>query len=263
MGVLNVTPDSFADGGLYADPVLAAARAREIAAEGADLLDIGAESSRPGSYGITAEEELRRLVPVLDALRGNYPLPISVDTSKAEVAQAALERGASLINDITSLQKDPRIGALVADSGAGIVLMHMRGTPADMQRLPPSEDILEELMLWAGEAVERAKRSGIPCDRIVLDPGIGFGKTADQNIVILRNLDRLASLGFPVLVGTSRKSFVGAILNKPPADRIWGTGATVAASIMFGAHAVRVHDVAAMRDLVRVMDVIVAERPAE
>jgi dihydropteroate synthase len=234
-----------------------------MAAEGADILDIGAESSRPGSCGITIEEELSRLLPVLDALPRDFPLPISVDTSKAEVAQEALRRGASLINDITSLQKDPCIGALVAASGAAIVLMHMRGTPADMQQLPPSADILGELMRWAGEAVERAKRSGVPCDRILLDPGIGFGKTADQNIVILRNLDRLASLGFPVLVGTSRKSFIGAILNKPAADRIWGTGATVAASIMFGAHVVRVHDVAAMRDIARVMDVIVAERPAE
>jgi dihydropteroate synthase len=241
----------------------AAARALEIAAEGADIIDIGAESSRPGSCGITVEEELGRLVPVLDALPSDYPLPISVDTSRAEVAQAALERGAALINDITSLQRDPRIGALVAESGAGIVLMHMRGTPADMHRLPPSADIMAELVRWAGEAVERAERSGVPCDRILLDPGIGFGKTADQNIVILRNLDHLASSGFPVLVGTSRKSFIGAILNKPPADRIWGTGATVAASILFGAHVVRVHDVAAMRDIARVMDVIVAERPAE
>lgn len=263
IGVLNITPDSFYEGSRFPEPPAAIARAGAMTAEGADILDIGAESTRPGSRGISAEEELRRLVPVLDALRQNCPLPISVDTSKAEVAAAALECGAALINDISSLQNDPRIGELVASSGAGLILMHMRGTPADMQLLPPSPDIMGELERWAEAAVERAKRSGVSCDRIILDPGIGFGKTAKQNIEILRNLNRVASFGYPVLVGTSRKSFIGAILSKPPADRIWGSAAAVAASIAFGAHMVRVHDVAEMRDIARVMDAVVAWRPAE
>jgi len=263
MGVLNITPDSFYEGSRFAEPSAAVARAAEMVAEGADILDIGAESTRPGSRGISAAEELQRLVPVLDALRQSCPLPISVDTSKAEVAQAALERGASLINDVTSLQNDPRLGELVALSEAGLILMHMRGTPANMHLLPPSPDIMGELERWAETAVERAKRSGVSCDRIILDPGIGFGKSAAQNIEILRNLDRVASFGYPVLLGTSRKSFIGAILNKSPADRIWGSGAAVAASIVFGAHMVRVHDVAAMRDIARVMDVLVAGRPVE
>jgi dihydropteroate synthase len=261
MGVLNITPDSFYEGSRFPEPSVAVARAAEMVAEGADFLDIGAESTRPGSQGISAGEELRRLVPVLDAIRESCTLPISVDTSKAEVARAALERGAALINDVTSLLNDPRLGEVAASFGAGLILMHMRGTPADMHLLPPSPDIMGELERWAETAVERAKRSGVSCDRIFLDPGIGFGKSAEQNIEILRNLDRVASFGYPVLVGTSRKSFIGAILNKSPADRIWGSGAAVAASIVFGAHMVRVHDVAAMRDLARVMDVIVGGRP--
>jgi dihydropteroate synthase len=263
MGVLNLTPDSFYEGSRFPQPSMAVARAEGMVAEGADIIDIGAESTRPGSQGIDSGEELRRLVPVLDALRQNCPLPISVDTSKAEVAEAALERGAAMINDVTSLQKDPRLGELVGSSGAGLILMHMRGTPANMHLLPPSSDIMGELEAWAETAVERAKRSGVSCDRIILDPGIGFGKSAEQNVEILRNLNRLASFGYPVLVGTSRKSFIGAILNKSPEDRMWGSGAAVAASIVFGAHMVRVHDVGAMRDIARVMDVIVAGRPVE
>ncbi len=261
MGVLNVTPDSFYEGSRFPDHSAAVARAVEIVAEGADILDIGAESTRPGSQGISAGEELRRLVPVLDAIRESCRLPVSVDTAKAQVARAALERGAALINDVTSLQNDPQLGEVVASYGACLILMHMRGTPATMHLMPPSPDIMGELESWAEAAVERAKRSGVSCDRIVLDPGIGFGKSAEQNIEILRNLDRVASFGYPVLIGTSRKSFIGAILKKSPADRIWGSGAAVAASIVFGAHMVRVHDVAAMRDLARVMDVIIAGRP--
>ncbi len=263
MGILNVTPDSFYDGSRFPDPVAAAARAHRIAEEGADILDVGAESTRPGSRGISAEEELRRILPVLEALGESYPLPVSVDTSKAAVARRALECGASIINDVTSLQSDPEVGRLVAAFGAGIVLMNMRGTPATMQQIPPSSDIIRELEEWVTAAVERAEGCGISCDRIMIDPGIGFGKSADQNIEILRNLGRLASFGLPVLVGASRKSFIGAILKNSAADRIWATGATVAASIMLGAHVVRVHDVAEMRDISRVADAIVAERPLE
>lgn len=259
MGILNVTPDSFSDAGRYFSPDAAVERAWRIAEEGADILDIGGESTRPGSSSVGAEEEMKRVMPVLEALArsGKYPIPVSVDTSKAEVARAALERGASIINDVTSLQKDPAIGREAARHRAGLILMHMRGEPKNMQTLPPSPDILGDLDIWARQAVSRAQNAGVPSDSIVLDPGIGFGKTADQNIEILRNLDRLASAGFPILVGTSRKSFIGSIVKKPAAELVLGTGATVAASIIFGAHLVRVHDVAAMREIADVTDAIV------
>jgi len=259
MGILNVTPDSFSDQGLYFAPEAAVDRAWQIAGEGADILDIGGESTRPGSLGVSAEEESRRVMPILEALANGtrYPIPISVDTSKAEVARAALERGACIINDITSLQRDPALGLEAAKHRAGVVLMHMRGTPANMQSIAPSTDILGDIDIWAKEAVARAQAAGIPSDRIVLDPGIGFGKTADQNLEIIANLHRLAEAGFPILMGTSRKSFIGAIAKKPAGERVLGTGATVAASIIYGAHMVRVHDVAAIREIADVTDAIV------
>ena len=186
-----------------------------------------------------------------------YPIPISIDTSNAEVARAVLQNGASIINDVTSFRKDPRIGREAADFNAAVVLMHMRGTPVNMQTLPPSPDILGEIEVWAQEAVARAETSGVSSDKIILDPGIGFGKTAAQNFEILRNLDRLCAAGFPILVGTSRKSFIGSTVNKPAGELVLGTGATVAASIVLGAHIVRVHDVAAMREIADVADAIV------
>jgi dihydropteroate synthase len=257
MGILNATPDSFSDRGRYFERNAAVERAWEMAEEGADILDIGGESTRPGSAGVGAQEELDRVLPILDALGGRYPLPISIDTSKAEVAEAALERGASIINDITSLQKDSRIGLAAAKYKAAMVLMHMRGEPNNMQSLPPSPDILSEIDIWAKDAVARAQNSGVSSEYIMLDPGIGFGKTAAQNLEIIRNLNRLACAGFPILMGTSRKSFIGHILNKPANERILGTGATVAASILFGAHVVRVHDVSAMREVADVTDAII------
>jgi dihydropteroate synthase len=259
MGILNITPDSFSDKGRYFDPEAAIDRAWQIAEEGADILDIGGESTRPGSLGVSAEEELRRVLPTLEALaKGKkFPIPISVDTSKAEVAGAAMERGVSIINDITSLQRDPAIGFEAAKHQAVLILMHMRGTPADMQSIPPSTDILADIETWAREAIARAQSSGIALDKIVLDPGIGFGKTASQNMAIIGNLDRLASAGFPILIGTSRKSFIGSILKKPANELVFGTGATVAASIIYGAHMVRVHDVAAIREVADVTDAIV------
>lgn len=263
MGVLNVTPDSFSDGGLFFETARAVERAWRIAEEGADILDIGGESARPGSSGVNAEEELRRVVPVLDALAGEYPLPISIDTSKSEVGRAALERGAALVNDITALEKDPALGEAAASFKAGVILMHMRGEPRTMQEMPPSPDILGELEEWAGKAVTRARVLGVTDDTIILDPGIGFGKTASQNLEILRHLDRLAAAGFPVMVGTSRKSFIGKILSDPTADRSWGSAAAAAASILFGAHIVRVHDVAATRDVARVADALLNERVSE
>jgi len=263
MGVLNVTPDSFSDGGLYLDPAAAIERAWRIAEQGADILDIGGESTRPGAEPVDAAEELARVLPVLDGLRTDYPLPVSIDTSRAEVARAALERGAAIVNDVTALRRDPGVGAEVASFGAALVLMHMRGTPRKMQRLPPSPDILAEIESWTEEAIERARSGGVSSDKLILDPGIGFGKTVRQNLEILRNLDRLAAAGFPLLIGTSRKSFIGSILRDEQAGRVWGTAATVAASIILGAHIVRVHDVAEMRDVVRTADAIVDTSFAE
>jgi dihydropteroate synthase len=263
MGILNVTPDSFSDGGAFFAPARAVERARCIAAEGADILDIGGESTRPGSPGVGAEEELRRVLPVLEALRDDYPLPVSIDTSKSEVGRAALERGAAVVNDVTAFEKDPALGEAAAAFGAGVILMHMRGNPATMQQLPPSNDILGEIEEWADRAVARAQSLGVSKERIILDPGIGFGKTADQNLEILRNLHRLEAAGCPILVGTSRKSFIAKILADPQADRIWGTAATVVASILSGAHIVRVHDVAPMRDVARVTDALLNEKAGE
>jgi dihydropteroate synthase len=264
MGILNVTPDSFSDKGRYFAPQEAIDRAWQIAEEGADILDIGGESTRPGSQSVTAVEELRRVIPILEALSAGrkYPIPISIDTSKLEVARVTLECGASIINDIASLQKDLGIGSEVAKHKAALVLMHMRGEPSNMQTIAPSADILADIEIWAKEAVARAQNSGVSSDRIVLDPGIGFGKTATQNLEILRNLERLAAAGFPILVGTSRKSFIGAILKKPANELVLGTGATVAASIIYGAHIVRVHDVAAIRQVADVTDAIVKAKSA-
>lgn len=259
MGILNVTPDSFSDKGQYLDPAAAVERAWQIAEEGADILDIGGESTRPGSQEVDAAEEMRRVIPILEALasEAKYPIPISVDTWKAPVARAALQSGAAIINDVTSLGKDPETGIEAARCGAAMILMHMRGEPGTMQSLPPSADILGDLQIWAKEAVARAESCGVSSDKIVLDPGIGFGKTAAQNFAILRHLDSLSAAGFPLLIGTSRKSFIGSVIKKPAKELVFGTGATVAASIIFGAHIVRVHDVAAMREIADVTDVIV------
>lgn len=265
MGILNVTPDSFSDKGLFWEPKAAVDRAWQIADEGADILDIGGESTRPGSVGVGTDEELRRVLPILESLASGrrYPIPISVDTSKSEVAKAALASGATIINDITSLKKDPGTGVESARHRAALVLMHMRGEPNNMQSIPPSPDILRDVEVWAKEAVARAQACGVSSDQIVLDPGIGFGKTAAQNFELLRNLDRLADTGFPVLVGTSRKSFIGSIVRKPAGSLILGTCATVAASIILGAHIVRVHDVAAIREIADVTDAIAGARKQE
>ena len=256
MGVLNVTPDSFSEGGTYADPARAIERAWQIADEGADILDIGGESTRPGSRGVSAREELDRVMPVMEAIAGKYPIPISIDTSKSEVARAALAAGAALVNDITALAKDAALAEAAGSCGAAVILMHMRGTPETMQKLPPSTDILGEIENWADAAVARAQQAGIDGDRIILDPGIGFGKTVEQNLEIIRGLPRLARTGFPLLIGTSRKSFIGRVLGDMDSDRIWGTAASVAAAILGRAHIVRVHDVAAMRDVARLADAI-------
>ena len=258
MGILNITPDSFSDGGRFLKVQDAVTRAWEIAEEGADILDVGAESTRPGSAGVSLKEELARVLPVLEKLAGSYPIPISIDTSKADVAAAAMDLGAAIVNDVSALKKDSRMAEMTAHYKAGLILMHMRGDPQNMQALPMSPDILAELEEWADLATDRAMRNGISRDQLILDPGIGFGKSANQNLEILRNLNRLTGVGFPVLVGTSRKSFIGAIAKTPVQDRTWGTSATVAASIVFGAHMVRVHDVSAMRQVAMMTDAILS-----
>jgi dihydropteroate synthase len=260
MGILNVTPDSFSDGGRYRDPDRAVARAWQMVDEGADIVDVGGESTRPGSEQVDADQELERVRPVLDALsRNRFPLPISIDTSKYEVARAALERGAAIVNDVTSLRSDPRLGPLVASCDAALILMHMRGEPRTMHLIPRSPDVRADLSAWAHEAVAAAEKSGVSSRKIILDPGIGFGKSARQNLEIIRHLQELASAGRPVLVGPSRKSFIGTILKDVDPDRIWGTSASVAASVIFGAHIVRVHDVAAMRAVARMTDAVMNE----
>ena len=257
MGVLNVTPDSFSDGGLYLDAEAAVARALEIERAGADILDIGGESTRPGSEGISAEEELRRVVPVLEKLRGRLEIPISVDTSKAEVAEAAAAAGAEILNDVTALRRDPRLADVARRRKLPLILMHMRGEPRTMQKLPFARDVMRDVANGLRRAIGVARRAGLPKAQLILDPGIGFGKSYPQNYELLGRLPELARLGFPLLVGTSRKSFIGRALGGfPEASRVWGTAATVAASVLGGAHIVRVHDVAEMVQVVRVADAV-------
>ncbi len=257
MGVLNVTPDSFSDGGEFLSVGDAVARAMAIEKSGADILDIGGESTRPGSSGVTAAVELERILPVIAALRGQLKVPISVDTSKSEVAEAALRAGAEIINDVTGLRNDPRIAAVAKRAKVPLILMHMRGDPATMQQRPFARDVIADVKTGLRRSVAIARRAGVAKSQIVLDPGIGFGKSRQQNCELIAQLDQIAKLGFPILLGTSRKSFIGKILGDAvSSDRIWGTAATVAASVLSGAHIVRVHDVAEMAQVVRVTDAI-------
>jgi dihydropteroate synthase len=258
MGVLNVTPDSFSDGGAFADPARAVAHALALEAAGADIIDVGGESSRPGSDPVAPEEETRRVVPVVRELAGLLRVPISIDTTRASTAHAAIEAGASIVNDISALRFDPEIAGVAARAGAGLVLMHMRGDPKTMQTLAPSADILEEVEGQLLEAMTVAEEHGVPFESIVLDPGIGFGKTVDQNVELIARLGRLARLDRPVLVGTSRKSFLGKLTGRDTAERLPATVASVAAAVLRGAHIVRVHDVAEAVDAVRVADAILA-----
>jgi len=261
MGVLNVTPDSFSDGGKFLDVKRAVQHALAMQRDGADVIDIGAESTRPGSLEISTAEELRRLLPVLEALRGKLKIPISVDTQKAAVAEIALGAGAEIINDISGLRSDPRLAEVAAKHGASLILMHMRGTPRTMQRGPFAREVLKDVASGLRKSIATARKHGVPRSRIVIDPGIGFGKSYTQNYELLAKLPELAKLGYPLMVGTSRKGFLGATLAKhgkpaPAEERIWGTAATVAASILNGAHIVRVHDVAEMSQVARVADAL-------
>lgn len=261
MGVLNVTPDSFSDGGKFLHPEAAVERALAMEREGADIVDVGGESSRPGSKPLRADEEQDRILPVLRMLRGKLKIPISVDTRKAEVAQAAISAGAEIVNDISALRFDSQLADLVARRRTGIILMHMRGKPQMMQKGPFAPDVMRDVTKSLREALRRAKRAGIERSQILLDPGIGFGKNYRQNFEILARLPELGHLRYPVVVGTSRKAFIGAALGDAPAEqRVWGTAATVAASIFAGAHIVRVHDVKEMVQVAKVADRIAAAR---
>ena len=265
MGVLNVTPDSFSDGGKFIGAARAIEHALAMEAAGADLVDIGGESTRPGSAGISAKEELARISPVLQGLRGVLKIPISIDTQKAEVAEAALDAGAELINDISGLKNDPRIAEVAARRGVPLILMHSRGKPRTMQKAPFARDVMKDVLEGLRESVRVARKARVAKSQIILDPGIGFGKSFAQNYELLQNLPQLAKLGYPLLVGPSRKGFLGATLARegkpaPPEERIWGTAATVTASILNGAHIVRVHDVAEMVQVVRVADFLLDPR---
>jgi dihydropteroate synthase len=261
MGVLNVTPDSFSDGGKFLDVKRAVVRAVAMQRDGADIIDIGAESTRPGSVGISAAQEMRRLLPVLEALRGKLKIPISVDTQKAAVAELALRAGAEIVNDISSLRGDPQLARVAAEHGAPLILMHMRGTPRTMQKGPFARNVMRDVVSGLLKSIAIARQFCVKRTQIVIDPGIGFGKSYAQNYELLAKLPELARLGYPVMVGTSRKGFLGATLakNGKPASvdqRVWATAATVAASILNGAHIVRVHDVAEMKQVALAMDML-------
>ncbi len=258
MGVLNVTPDSFSDGGQFFDTDKAIEHGLKMAAEGAAIIDIGAESTRPGAEPVSMNEQIKRVVPVIEALCKRIEVPISIDTNSSEVAKAALEAGASLINDITALS-DERMGELTAEEQVPVILMHMQGTPATMQIEPEYEDVVSEVRRFLLKKARRAEQFDIPKERIFIDPGIGFGKTFVHNLLLLRNIDKFVTTGYRVLVGTSRKSFIGKITDKnEPADRIFGTAASVALCVGGGISIVRVHDVAEMVDVVKVANAIVS-----
>jgi dihydropteroate synthase len=267
MGVLNVTPDSFSDGSKFYNEEHAIEHALEMERGGADLIDIGAESTRPGSEGIPAEEEWKRLFPVLSGLRRLLKIPISIDTQKAEVAETALDLGAEIINDISGLKNDRRIAEVAARHRVPLILMHMRGEPRTMQKAPFARDVLKDVLQGLRKSVSTARKAGVAISQIILDPGIGFGKSYGQNYELLQKLSQLPKLGYPLLVGTSRKGFLGATLARdgkpaPPEERIWGTAATVTASILNGAHIVRVHDVVEMARVARAADCVLDPRLA-
>jgi dihydropteroate synthase len=267
MGVLNVTPDSFSDGGIFFDTDSAIEHGLRMERDGADMLDIGAESTRPGAQAVSAEEELKRILPVLGGLRRSLKIPISIDTQKAEVAEEALDAGAQIINDISGLKNEPRIAEIAARRNVPLILMHMRGEPRTMQKTPFARNAFGDVTKGLRNSLAMAHKAGVAESQIVIDPGIGFGKSFAQNYELLQKLPQLAKLGYPILVGTSRKGFIGATLGEagrpaPIERRIWGTAATVTASILGGAHIVRVHDVAEMLQVARVTDCVLNPKQA-
>ena len=262
MGIVNVTPDSFFDGGRFLDPQAAVAHAWRLVEEGADLLDIGGESTRPGSVPVDETEERRRLIPVVTAVAKVVSVPISVDTSKAVVAKAAIDAGAVMVNDVTALRGDPAMVDAIVVSGVGVVLMHMQGTPQTMQKAPKYHDVVEEVEDFLAERVRFALERGVAKNQIMLDPGIGFGKTLMHNLDLLAQLRTFTKLGFPLLVGPSRKGFIGELVKQSVQDRTWGTAAAIALAVEQGAHVLRVHDVAGMKDVVKVAAAISRRIPS-
>ncbi len=257
MGVLNVTPDSFSDGGRFAAVEAAVAHADRLASAGADLIDIGGESTRPGASRVDSSEQIRRIVPVLKAAVPRLPVVWSVDTRSADVAAAAIDAGATIVNDISAARDDPKMLPLVADRALPIILMHMQGQPATMQLAPHYPNVVEEVKTFLAERINAAKSAGIPTDHILLDPGIGFGKAVEHNLTLIRDMKRLTQLGRPLVIRTSRKGFIGLIAGESePSQRLFGTAATVAWSIANGAAIVRVHDVEPMIKVVRVIRAI-------
>jgi dihydropteroate synthase len=258
MGVVNVTPDSFSDGGLFLDPAAAIDHGRKLVADGADVLDVGGESTRPGAGPVSAEEELRRVVPVVESLAGEAA--VSIDTSKRPVADAALGAGARMVNDVTALRGDPELAGLCADRDCDVVLMHMLGTPRTMQDDPTYEDVADDVKEFLAERIEFAVSEGIGEERILIDPGIGFGKTLEHNLELLRRLGELRDLGRPICVGPSRKSFIGKITGRPVDQRLGGTIASCVLAYANGADMVRVHDVREVREALTVAEAILGAR---
>ncbi|WHZ21293.1 MAG: Dihydropteroate synthase [Nitrospira sp.] len=256
MGILNVTPDSFSDGGVYVTVDQALSRAKQMQEEGADIIDVGAESSRPGARPIDESEELRRLIPVLEAVCGGVSIPISVDTTKAAVARRAIQAGATIVNDISALYGDPLMASLVAETGAAVVLMHMQGTPQTMQQSPRYRNVVDEVSLFLRERTQVALDHGIRPSQIILDPGFGFGKLQEHNLQLLAEFDMLTRLGYPVLAGLSRKQFIGHLTGRQVHERDYGTAGAVAVAVLKGAHIIRAHDVRAMRDTITVVSTI-------
>ncbi len=256
MGILNVTPDSFSDGGHFLNVDSAVEHAKMMAAEGADIIDIGGESSRPGSEPVPLEVEVERVMPVIKALSKKINLPISIDTYKAKVAREALKAGACIINDISGLRFDPLMARVAAEADCHVIIMHMKGTPRDMQKRPVYKNVVKEITAFFKERISFAVKNGIKRNKIIIDPGIGFGKTVRHNLEIIKRLSEFKNLGVPILIGPSRKSFIGKILNATVDKRLEGTVAAVAISIANGANIVRVHDVKTMADVAKVADAI-------
>lgn len=257
MGILNVTPDSFSDGGEFNTLEAALKQGQFLVEAGADILDVGGQSTRPGATEVPLEEELARVIPVVRSLSETLSVPISIDTTRAEVARAAVEAGASLVNDISAATFDPQMLSVVAELGVPLILMHIRGTPQTMQQLTDYKDLIAEILQFLHSRIEAAQAAGIPREHLIVDPGIGFAKTFSQNLEILRRLAEFHTLNCPLLVGPSRKSFIGHILNQPnPKARVWGTAAACCAAIAAGADLLRVHDVQQMQEVCRVADAI-------
>ncbi len=264
MGIVNVTPDSFSDGGLFFDCNAAVARGEKLAEDGADILDIGGESTRPFSGAVSAEDEIRRVVPVIEKLAGRISIPVSIDTTKAVVARQAIEAGASMINDISALRSDYELAGVAVKYDLPVILMHMKGTPENMQVSPHYDDLMGEIKGFFKDAIERAVKRGIDRRKIIIDPGIGFGKTIEHNFLLIKNLEELADIGVPVLIGPSRKAFIRKILKDKAGNELkphdpaveTGTQAAVAASVLAGAHIIRVHDVANTVSTVKIIDAL-------